>query len=183
MALSSLLESILFVSDKPLSIKKLALLASAPTADIEREVELLQERYDAKSSGIVLIRNEDRVQFTTNPEHAETIRLYLHEDTTGELTRPALETLSVVSYRGPVTKTEIEEIRGVNCSLALRNLSIRGLIDAKDDPVRGEKVYSVSFDFLRHLGVSSLEELPEYSRLNQKTESYVNQPQDQNESL
>lgn len=167
LTLESQIESILFVSDKPLSIKKLALLTGASSADVMVAIEKLSERFGS-DVGIVLLVHNDAVQLTTHPGSADTIASLLREDTIGELTRPALETLSVVSYRGPVAKSLIEEIRGVNCTLALRNLMIRGLIEVAEDS-HGEKLYSVSMQYLRHLGIASIADLPNYRALHDET--------------
>jgi segregation and condensation protein B len=90
------------------------------------------------------------------------VRGFVKEDVSGELTRPSLETLTIIAYRGPVTKPEIEQIRGVNCSLILRNLLMRGLVEEREEASRLQPMYTVSSDFLRHLGLSSLSELPSY---------------------
>ena len=82
-----------------------------------------------------------------------------------ELTRPSLETLTIIAYRGPITKPEIEQIRGINCSLILRNLALRGLIEEADDAARLQPVYTVSVKFLRHLGIHAASELPQYEDL------------------
>ncbi|MDO8490049.1 MAG: SMC-Scp complex subunit ScpB [bacterium] len=166
MSLQSRIESILFVADKPLSEKKLALITGASLDDVVTAVSSLRDVYlSSTERGVVLVSIEDRHQLATHPDNAELIAEYLKQDFSGELTRPALETLSVISYRGPVTKPEIEEIRGVNCSLSLRNLLVRGLIEFKENAEKGEKTYSVSHDYLRHLGVSTLPELPNYALL------------------
>jgi len=70
---------------------------------------------------------------TTAKESSEIVEKFLKEELTGEMTRPQLETLTIIAYRGPMTKMEIEQIRGVNCSLILRNLLMRGLVEAKLD--------------------------------------------------
>jgi segregation and condensation protein B len=82
------------------------------------------------------------------------------------LSNAAMEVVSIVAYRGPVSKTEIEAIRGVNCAYTLRNLLLRGLIERSDNPndSRGY-VYSISFDFLKKLGIEDVKKLPEYGIL------------------
>ena len=90
---------------------------------------------------------------------------YAKEEVSGELTKPSLETLTIVAYRGPVTKAELEQIRGVNCSLILRNLLIRGLIEGSFDKVKATTVYDVTHDFVRFLGLAEVEELPDYAKL------------------
>jgi segregation and condensation protein B len=167
MNLISQIESLLFVSHKPLSIKKIALHIAASPKEVEECMYVLMEKYkDTEDNGILLVRNADQFQYISNPHNAAIIQEYLKEDISGELTRPALETLSIIAYRGQISKSDIEQIRGINCSLILRNLLIRGLINAKEDTVRMEKVYNVSFDFLRHLGLQSINQLPDFERLN-----------------
>ena len=78
----------------------------------------------------------------------------------GELSRPSLEALTILAYRGPLTRPELEQIRGVHSSLILRNLLLRGLIEEKEDARLGQPLYSVTLDFLRHIGLASVEELP-----------------------
>ena len=75
-----------------------------------------------------------------------------------------METLSIIAYRGPIKRDELEQIRGVNCSIILRHLLIKGLIVEEN---KDKEIYNVSLDFIRHLGVKDLNELPDYERLNQ----------------
>ncbi len=166
MNIASQIESLLFVSHKPLSIKKISLHISVSPKEVEECLHLLMEKYqDREDSGIFLIRNGDQFQFVSSPRNTHIVQEYLKEDVSGELTRPAIETLSIIAYRGPLSKSEVEQIRGINCSLILRNLLIRGLIDAKEDVTRMEKIYTISFDFLHHLGFQSTSQLPDYERL------------------
>jgi segregation and condensation protein B len=83
------------------------------------------------------------------------------------LTQPSIETLTIIAYRGPISKAEIEKIRGVNCSLILRNLMIRGLVDFDIDKNNGQELYNVTVDFLQYLGLNTVEDLPDYMRLHQ----------------
>ena len=101
----------------------------------------------------------------TAPTTTAVAQEFVKEEMTGELTKPSLETLTVIAYRGPVSKPELELIRGVNCSLILRNLLIRGLIEEISDKQRGRR-YQITMDFLKFLGVSSPSELPKYQELN-----------------
>ena len=87
-------------------------------------------------------------------------------ETTGELTRAALETLTIVVYRGPIGRAELEQIRGVNCAIILRNLLIRGLVTSEARKEKLETVYQVSLDFLKFLGLRTPQELPDYEKLN-----------------
>lgn len=166
MSLISKIESLLFVSHKPLSIKKIALHVATPPKEVEECLHVLMEKYqDMEDNGILLVRNSDQFQFVSSPRNTLMVQEYLKEDISGELTRPAVETLSIIAYRGPIAKSELEQIRGINCSLILRNLLIRGLVEAKEDKTRMEKTYTISFDFLEHLGMQSTSQLPDFERL------------------
>lgn len=161
------IEAILFVSQKPLSLKKIAAIIDVSRKEIEEALEHLIEVYTKKDRGILLVRTQnDEVQFATNPSVSVCIQQYLKEDVMGELTRPALETLTVIAYRGPVRKTEIEQIRGVNCSLALRNLLIRGLVEVRDDKKLMNKFYTLSPECMNYFGIQTTKELPDYEKLN-----------------
>lgn len=169
MSVKSEIESLLFVSSRPLSVKRLAEATGHPKDEVKKALTTLAAEYDAREdSGLLLMRSGDEVQLATAPEHAETVKAFLKDESFGELTRPALETLTIVGYRGPLTKAELEQIRGVNCSLILRNLMIRGLVETEggkaDDP-GSPATYRVTFDFLRYLGIRQASELPGYEDL------------------
>jgi len=114
-----------------------------------------------------IIKNGSSFQMVTAPENAELIQQFVKDETTGELSRPSLETLTIIAYRGPVAKTDLDRIRGINCSLILRNLLIRGLVDVREDKKKDESYYTVTFDFLRFLGLNDVKELPDYQKLSQ----------------
>ena len=91
---------------------------------------------------------------------------FLKDEINGELSQPSLEALTIIAYRGPISKLELEKIRGVNCSLIIRNLLLRGLIEEKFNKTKNENYYTVTNDFIRFLGLNSLSDLPEYEKLN-----------------
>ncbi|MEK7537609.1 MAG: SMC-Scp complex subunit ScpB, partial [Patescibacteria group bacterium] len=93
------------------------------------------------------------------------VTAYLKEEQAGELTRPALETLTIVAYRGPISKIQLDTIRGVNCSLILRHLMIKGLVEAKHAKDKYQTTYRVSADFVRFLGLTDITQLPDYEQL------------------
>ena len=93
------------------------------------------------------------------------VQEFIKDETSGELTRPSLEALTVIAYRGPVSKIDLDRIRGVNCALILRNLMLRGLVEAKNDKKKSETYYNITLDFIRFLGISDIKELPDYERL------------------
>lgn len=166
MSVKSKIESILFVSAKPLSLKQLENISHSPVNEIEQALAELIFEYNQQGKGINLINNDAKYQFVTSPENTELIQQILKEELIGELTRPSLETLTVIAYRGPITKAELEQIRGVNCSLILRNLLMRGLVEAVYDKIRATTLYNITLDFMRYLGINNVKELPDYEKLN-----------------
>ena len=85
--------------------------------------------------------------------------------TASSVSRPSLEALAVLAYRGPLTRPELEQIRGVQSSMILRNLMIRGLVEMKEDLRLGQPVYRVTVDFLKHIGADRVESLPDFEKL------------------
>ena len=165
MSLNSQIESVLFVASKPIQYKKIAKSLNAKDDEVLGVLMELFEKYNQPDSGISLLRNGDEWQMVSNPENKELAEKYLKAEVSGELTRPQLETLTVISYCGPITKPELEQIRGVNCALILRNLLMRGLIKENEDSANLLPTYEVSMDYLRHLGINTVLELPEYETL------------------
>ncbi len=163
--LSATLESLLFAAGKPLSTKKIALLLDQPASVIDPALRTLQEDYRTNERGIRLIAAVDGWQMSSAPEAATVIRALIKDEFEGDLTRPQLETLAIVAYRGPITKPELEEIRGVNCSLIVRNLLMRGLILEVGHGASNEAQFAVSHDFVRLLGLDRIEALPDYDML------------------
>ena len=164
-SLQSKLESILFVASKPLSTKKLMKVLNVSENEVLGVLQELFEKYSAQESGIALLNNNDEWQMVSNPENKEVTENFVKAEVSGELTRPQLETLTVISYCGPITKPELEQIRGVNCSLILRNLMMRGLVKENDDTTNLLPKYEVTMEYVRHLGLQSIQELPEYGEL------------------
>ncbi|MBU2576062.1 SMC-Scp complex subunit ScpB [Patescibacteria group bacterium] len=166
MSLISKIESLLFVSNQPLSLSQLKKLCEVKKSDIENALRALREKYEVqKDCGIVFIESGEKYQLASHSDNAKLVKDFLKSDVTGELTEPALETLTIIAYRGPITKPELEQIRGVNCSLILRNLLIRGLIEKQDDKKTDMPRYQVTHEFIRFLGVSSVSDLPDYQKL------------------
>lgn len=165
MSLLSQIESILFVASKPLSNKAVAKTLRIDISKVEDALETLKLKYNQPESGIHILFDDEAVQMATNPDNATAIDSFVKDEISGELTRPQLETLTVAAYRGPITRPELEQIRGVNCALILRNLMVRGLVEESDDAEKLMPVYSLTFEALRHLGVMSVAELPEYADL------------------
>ncbi len=165
MSLKSQCESLLFVSVKPLSIKELATATTQKREKVEQALQELKKDYEDAERGLTLIKNNNQYQLSTSGSNTTVVQEFLKDETSGELSVPSLEALTIIAYRGPVSKLELEMIRGVNCSLILRNLLLRGLIEEKFNKTKNENYYLVSHDFIRYLGLSELADLPDYERL------------------
>ncbi len=159
------LEALLFASGRPIKIASLPKVLGIDQAAVRVAMDAVAAHLNVSGSGIRLFESETEVALVTSPDVSDAVREFLRKDVMGELTRPSLETLSIVAYRGPVTKAEIEQIRGVNCSLIVRNLLLRGLIIEQDDGVKMQPVYTLSTDALRFFGVTRVEDLPDYGEL------------------
>lgn len=161
------IEAMLFVAAKPLNLTRMARLLEVSEASVLTALQTLSEKY-GNTSGVVLLNNNNEWQLVSNPEAKAITEKFVKAEVSGELTKAQLETLTVISYCGPITKPELEQLRGVNCSLILRNLMMRGLVKEVD----GDGLlpsYEVTMDYLRHLGITSLHELPEYAELHNHT--------------
>jgi segregation and condensation protein B len=159
------IESILFVASKPLPTKKIATVLDITEQEALESLQNLQTKYNAQESGVVLLKNNNEWQMAASPDNREVSENFMKAEVSGELTRPQLETLTVISYCGPITKPELDQIRGVNCSLILRNLLLRGLVKENDDAANLLPAYEVTMEYVRHMGINSLEELPNYAEL------------------
>ena len=161
--LEAKIEALLAVSPRPLDIKKLAELTGSSKDEARIAVASLSNRLREAGSGVAVVRVDDEVRMGSAPETTETVKAFIKDETTGELTRPQLETLTVIAYRAPVSKAELEQIRGVNCTMIIRNLLMRGLVDERMES--GVAQYSVSMEFMSFLGATSVAGLPDYETL------------------
>jgi segregation and condensation protein B len=162
--LPALIEALLFVSSSPVSLNQLAATLEISPSQVEEAIQELDRRLlsEGLPSYIRLQKHQGRFQLTTAPEIAPFIEKFLGLETSGRLTQAALETLAVIAYRQPITRPQIEAIRGVNSDSVLRTLLSKGLIqevgraEAPGRPI----LYAITTEFLQHFGLSSLEQLP-----------------------
>lgn len=159
------IESLLFVAAKPLTLKKLAELTGRQPEAVAGAVSELRLEYNRDEKGVQIQQHGQQVHMVSSPLAANVVTAFVKDEQSGELTDPAIETLTIIAYRGPMTKSELDQIRGVNCSLILRHLMIQGLVEASEDRAKMITRYSVTLDFLRFLGVRSVDELPDYRQL------------------
>ena len=162
--LKNIIESILFVAEKPVSVRELAKITNTLHIDVQKV--LLELIKDYKNRGLSIIRKGDYFQLITAPAMAKYIAKFLNQELKKELGDAALEALAIVTYKQPITRMEVEKIRGVSCEGILRTLQIKSLIcevDRKDAP--GKPIlYGTTFEFLQYLGVESVEELPQLDK-------------------
>jgi segregation and condensation protein B len=158
--LKSLVESLIFVSDGPVAIEALARALEQDEAAIEATLTQLAEDY--ASRGIRLQRTRDRVQLVSAPEAAAYVQKLLGLDASARLSIAGLETLAIIAYRQPITRPQIEAIRGVNCDGVIHNLLARGLIEevGRLDTVGHPIQYSTTFEFLQYFGLTNVNDLP-----------------------
>lgn len=188
--LKSLVEALLFASDRPLTLD--LLVKVIPESDRSSIRQVLQELIEeSRGRGILLVEVAEGYQFRTDPEHAEWIKK-LFELRPARLTRAALETLAIIAYRQPITRIEIEGIRGVDSGGVLHTLLERSLIDIvgkKDVPGR-PSLYGTTRAFLEHFHLKDLAGLPplkgiEELKLSKSTEEVIEklqQPDPENPS-
>ncbi|HKJ38566.1 MAG TPA: SMC-Scp complex subunit ScpB [Anaerolineales bacterium] len=160
LSLSVKLEGILFVASEPVPTSQLAAALDVSNSVIERGLNELGESLSAR--GLRLQRHAGRVQLTTAPQLAELIERFLGLEATTRLSRAALETLAIVAYQQPVTRPQIDSIRGVNSDSMIKSLLNKGLVlesGRADGPGR-PILYSTSPEFLQHFGLNSIVEMP-----------------------
>jgi len=163
--LSSQLEALLLVANKPVGLKELSAAVNVKTAEAEIALNELSAEYEQTERGWRLVSASNNYQLSSAGEHAALVKDFLKSEASGELSQPSLEALTIIAYRGPVSKIELERIRGVNCSLIVRNLLLRGLIEENFDKHKNENYYQVTLDFVRFLGMNNIQALPDYERL------------------
>ena len=157
-----MLESLLFVADGPVPVSQFAVALEVTSRAIENTLEELEALYANTDRGLRIQRDKDRIQLTTAPQAAEAVEKFLGLESIQRLSRPAVETLSIIAYQQPVTRPHLESIRGVNCDGVIKSLLSKGLIEEvgrTDGPGR-PVLYGTTPAFLQHFGLSSLKELP-----------------------
>ncbi len=156
------LEAILFAAGEPMSKKRLAGFMGVSGGQFDTALAALREALQGR--GLALIETMDEVELRTVPEASEAIKKLRESELSRDLGKASLETLALVLYQGTATRSQIDWVRGVNSSAALRALLLRGLVERIEDPNdRRRARYKPTVDALAHLGVSRLEDLPRYA--------------------
>lgn len=160
--LSGVLESLLFVAGEPVEVATIAKTLEMPTAEVEQALARLAEEFKRQERGLRLQVLNGKYQLVTAPAAASYVEAFLNLDFSTKLSSAALETLAVVAYRQPVTRAQIEAVRGVDCAAVLRSLIQRGLIEetGRLEAVGRPILYGVTDLFMQHFGLMELGELP-----------------------
>jgi segregation and condensation protein B len=158
------LEAVLFVVDEPVSEVLLAQVLERPRDEVARLLEDLAEAYRDADRGIELRSVADGWRVYTRPECAEIVERFVRDGRQAKLSQAALETLAVVAYRQPTTRSRIAAVRGVNVDAVMRTLLTRGLVtETGVERETGAVLYGTTDHFLERLGLGSLDELPPLS--------------------
>lgn len=163
--IAAIVEAMLFVASEPPSINELAAGAELEPSEVELGLETIQRN---PARGLVIQRHGDRVSLGTGPRFAVHIRRFLGLDREAKISSAAMETLAIIAYRQPVTRSEIEAVRGVDCSGVIATLHARNLIEpvSRRSTIGNPIQYGTTADFLKHFGLSSLAELPSLGMIN-----------------
>jgi segregation and condensation protein B len=157
------IEAILFVSDKPVTVEQFKqVLEEVSPSEIANVIKLLQDDYAQKVGGITVVEIAGGYQMLSNPSYASYIRNFYKTRTKEKLSRPSLETLAIVAYKQPVSRADIEIVRGVNSDGVMAHLLSKALVKIvgrKEVPGR-PFLYGTTKEFLEYFGLKSLEDLP-----------------------
>jgi len=155
------IEALLFVAGEPVTLEQLMRTLEVEQELVEEALRSLAQEYEGR--GLRMQREGDEVQMVTAPDCAGYVERFLGLQFSGKLSTAALETLAIVAYRQPITRAQVEEIRGVNCEWVLRNLVARGLVEelGRLDRAGRPIIYGTTFEFLQYFGLSDLTELPQ----------------------
>lgn len=167
------LEAVLFAVGEPIEITRLSQALGIEIVILGEALEILKEKYEDESSGLCLLRLDDKYQLCTKKQYADSIRNVIEVKKNAPLSQAAFEVLAIVAYNQPVTKAFIEQIRGVDCSAVISNLCQKSLIEEKgrlELPGR-PLIYGTTPEFLRCFCISSLDELPELPKNEEKSEN------------
>ncbi len=158
----ALVEAILFATPEPIRPHDIAAAFGVTTDDVVEVVDSLRRSYEERSSGLEVRRIGDAYRIYTREEHADAVGHFANRSRVGRLSRPALETLSIVAYRQPVTRGEMSRIRGVNVDSVLQTLTERGLVgEVGREPGPGRApLYGTTPLFLEKIGLGSVSDLP-----------------------
>mgnify|MGYP005793566769 FL=1 len=170
--LINVLEAILFASGKEVEIDFLLEKLQISRVAFEKALKSLQDKYSG-DCGINVIKFKNKLQFATNPKYIDDVAEVLNPIREKELTKAMLETLSIIAYKQPITRLEIEEIRGVDCTYAVQTLSKMNMIEVvgKKDAVGKPHLFGTTDEFLKRFSLSDLSDLPSFESLTDRIQT------------
>ena len=170
-AISAKIEAVLFWKAEPVAVKKLASLLNVGIPEVKKGLVELESALNGR--GLALVQTEEEVILGTARELSPIIEQLTKEDLTRDLGKAGLETLSIVLYQGPISRADIDYIRGVNSQFILRNLLIRGLVERVENPKDARSfLYKTTLELLSHLGISKATDLPEYDQVRRDIDTF-----------
>lgn len=176
-SIQAALEAFLFLYGEPVERARARKALGVSDDALGDALASLKETFAGQSRGLQLLEDGDRIQLVTKPAFGELLTAFMREELREELSPASLEALAVIAYAGPVARSEVDYLRGVNSSFIIRSLLIRGLVDRAPDPERGNAyAYRASMDFLKHLGLLSREALPDYAEVRRTLQAFRASP-------
>lgn len=162
------IEALIFCAEKPIKVAELKTClsemfeAEVPESDIDEAISRLELKFDSEAFSFSLVKTGGGYQFLTKPAYQASIGILLKQQSKKRLSSSALETLSIIAYKQPVTKSEIEQIRGVNCDYAVQKLLEKELVEikGKSENVGRPLLYGTSDKFMDYFGINNLRDLP-----------------------
>jgi len=162
-------EALIFCSTTPLNVEQIQAClnemfdSEVPKEDIEQAISQLVARYQSDDFSMEIVKAGNGYQFLTKPAYQQSISILLKQSSNKKLSKSSLETLAIVAYKQPVSKSQVEQVRGVNCDYALKKLLERELVEikGKSDSIGRPMLYGTSPKFLEYFGINDLNELPQ----------------------
>lgn len=161
--LKGIVEGLLFASgDEGMTVQQLSKIIQVDKSAITHIIEELIFDYEHENRGMMILKSNEVFHLTTKPEHNEYYKRYIQNPRSSRMSQASLETLAIIAYQQPITKTEIEEIRGVNSDYAVQTLLARSLVEnvGRKDTIGRPILYATTKEFLTYFGLTSLDELP-----------------------
>ncbi len=172
MSLKNNVEAVLFYKTEPYSFSALAKFLGVTEEEARQACSELQT--ERAQSGLRLVMTDTEVELTTAPEQGELIEKLRKDELAQDIGKAGAETLSIILYRGPLTRIEVDRIRGVNSTFIIRNLLIRGLIEKRDNPKDSRSaLYAGTTLLFTHLGITKREELPDFETIMNAIDTFV----------
>ncbi len=174
MTIDAQIEAILFFKAEPIKTMKLAELLGVNEEIIREGISSLSGKLEGR--GVALLVKDDEVSLATVADAGDIIEKMVKDELHRDLGKGAIETLTIILYKGPIQKSEIDFIRGVNSNFILRNLLVRGLVEKIPHPTDQRSfLYRPTFDLLAYLGINKIEDLPEFEEFREKIEESMEQ--------